>query len=62
MADSAKDGKPKPPGRPVGRTARWSAADLYRLARVGPEDVAAAKAEFRRLAPRSVRKLLDRKD
>lgn len=49
----------KPPGRPRGKALRWSAAELARLSRVGPADAAAARQDFRRKAPASVRKLLD---
>lgn len=51
----------KPPGRPRGKAKRWSAADLARLSRVTSEDVAASRATFRRLAPRSIKQLLDGK-
>ena len=51
--------KPKRRSTLVGRAIRWTEADLDRLARVTPEDVAAAKAMFDRLAPPKLRGLLD---
>jgi hypothetical protein len=46
---------------PVGRAIRWTAADIERLAEITPEDIASAKAQFNRLAPRKLRGLLDAK-
>jgi hypothetical protein len=50
-----------PPGKPRGQSLRWSAADIERLATVGPQDVAAAHAEFRRHAPKRFKGLLQAK-
>lgn len=48
----------KPPRKPRGKAVRWSAADFDRMSRITGEDVAAARAMFRRLAPKSVKRLL----
>jgi hypothetical protein len=47
--------------KPVGHAIRWTAADVARLADITAEDVAAAKAQVVRLAPKRVRAMLDAK-
>jgi len=59
MAKPAK--KPAPKVKPVGTHLNWTEADLDRLSDVTPEDQAAAKAFWRRQAPKPLRKLLDAK-
>lgn len=47
--------------KPAGAALNWTEADIARMAEVTPEDVNAAKANFKRLAPRKVKDLLDAK-
>jgi hypothetical protein len=51
--------KDAPPGHPVGQSLGWTDDDLDDLSDVTPADVDAAAETFRRVAPRSVRRLLD---
>lgn len=48
---------PKP--KPVGHAVAWSQAEIDRLAEITPEDIASAKATFKRLAPKRIKTLLD---
>jgi hypothetical protein len=57
----AKRKQPQPRVKPIGKALRWTDEDIARLAEVTPEDIACAKAEFNRLAPRKLRGLLDAK-
>lgn len=50
---------PKP--KPVGHAEPWTQADIDALAEITPEDIASAKATFKRLAPKRARTLLDAK-
>ena len=49
------------PVKPVGPPLNWSAADMERNATITEEDKAAARAYWRRLAPRGLKRLLDAK-
>jgi hypothetical protein len=52
----------KPPAKAskiVGKPLDWSDAEIDRLAEITHEDVAAAKATYRRLAPKKAKRLLD---
>jgi hypothetical protein len=54
----------KPKGKkftPVGEPLNWTDADLDRLSDVTEEDKAAAKADWRRKAPRKLKRLPDTK-
>jgi hypothetical protein len=52
--------QPKPPlKRPRGAIVRWSDADLDRLSRTTPDDVAHAAQAWRDSAPPALRTLLD---
>lgn len=54
--------KPTPPKvKPVGQPIEWSEADIERLANVTEEDKAAAKAFWRRTAPRKLKRIVDAK-
>lgn len=46
-------------GKPRGQSLRWTAADIEQLSKVGPEDMAAANAAFRRFAPKKFKTLLN---
>jgi hypothetical protein len=50
-----------PAGKPRGQSLRWTEADIERLATVGPDDLRAAHANFRRLAPARYKGLLGAK-
>lgn len=49
----------KPKAKPQGKAVDWTDAEIERLAEVTPEDVAAAKAHWKRLAPKRAKRLLD---
>jgi hypothetical protein len=57
----AKVKKPAQPSKVVGEAIDWTDADLDKLAEITPEDVASAKATYRRLAPKKAKRLLDAK-
>lgn len=46
----------------VGKPLDWPDGEIDRLADVTPEDVAAAKAVYRRLAPKRAKRLLDARE
>jgi hypothetical protein len=45
----------------TGKALDWSDAEIDRLTEITPEDVASAKAVYRRLAPKKAKRLLDAK-
>jgi hypothetical protein len=47
--------------KPVGSSLRWSKEAIARLSLVDEEDVSAARAHWRRLAPRRFKNLLEAK-
>jgi hypothetical protein len=57
----AKAKKPAKPSKVVGEAIDWSDADIDKLSEITPEDIASAKATYRRLAPKKAKRLLDAK-
>ena len=52
---------PNKPTKPRGESLKWTAAQIDELSKVGPGDITAARAYFRRLAPKPFKSLLDAK-
>lgn len=49
----------KTKGKIVGHAVEWSTADIERISSITPEDIAVAKAIYRRLAPKRIKRLPD---
>jgi hypothetical protein len=47
------------PRKPRGRAIRWTAEDFRRMSRITGPDVARARENFKRLAPKPINRLLD---
>lgn len=57
----AKAKKLKAAAKIVGEAIDWTDEEIDRMAEITPEDVASAKATYRRLAPKRAKRLLDAK-
>lgn len=51
--------EPSPPAKPKGHSLGWGEAEIASLSAVGPEDIASARALWRRTAPKRLAGLLD---
>lgn len=57
-----KSRKPSEPSKVVGHAIDWTDAEIDELAKITDEDVASAKANYRRLAPKRAKRLLDARE
>lgn len=46
-------------GKPHGQPLRWGSAGVQSMSRIGPEDIASARAMWRRCVQRKLRNLID---
>jgi hypothetical protein len=51
--------KKQPKSKVTGEALDWDDAEIDRLAEITPEDIASAKAQFKRQAPKKIKDVLD---